>query len=115
MSQHGPPAGPLYDRIEEIRIRRGLTKMQVARAVGVNRQTIANLETQPRAPMAATVKQIADALGVDLDEAIRLAGIPLSSVDAAETAMEERVAELEREVAGLREELRRANGGNSDI
>lgn len=73
--QQSAPARPLYDLIERIRIREGWTKVQVARHLGMNRGTIENWKTQPRSPQATTVKDVANRLGIDYDEALALAGI----------------------------------------
>lgn len=100
MSKHGdPPAWPLYERIEEIRVRRGLSKVQVARAAGVSRQTVANLATQPRPPQPSTVAEIADALGIDREEALHLAGLTAGSgrADMSTTEMQdELIARIQR-------------------
>jgi transcriptional regulator with XRE-family HTH domain len=76
MSQHeSAPARPLYDEVERIRLRNGWTKVQLAKRAGVGRNTIDNWRTQPRAPLAPTVKDVAERLGIDADLALRLAGI----------------------------------------
>lgn len=76
MSQHeSAPARPLYDEVERIRLRNGWTKVQLAKRAGVGRNTIDNWRTQPRAPLAPTVKDVAERLGIAADLALRLAGI----------------------------------------
>ncbi|MBA9003708.1 helix-turn-helix domain-containing protein [Thermomonospora cellulosilytica] len=76
MSEHpAAPAKPLYDHVEEIRIRRGWTKIQLARRLGISRGTIDNWKTQPRPPQASTVARVAAHLEIDPERALRLAGI----------------------------------------
>lgn len=85
--QQDAPARPLYERIEGIRVREGWTKTQMARHLRMNRGTIENWKTQPRSPLASTVKDIATRLGIDHDEALRLAGVvPQSASAIIETA-----------------------------
>lgn len=74
------PARALWDRIEQIRNQRGWTKVQLARATGVDRTTLDKWRTQPRSPQPPTVKQVAERLGIDHDEALRLAGITAPAV-----------------------------------
>lgn len=73
--QEDGPARPLYDAVEETRIRRGWTKVQLARRLGMNRGTVENWKTQPRPPQPGTVRAVAERLGLDPDRALRLAGI----------------------------------------
>lgn len=102
MSQHeSAPARPLYDEVERIRLRNGWTRVQLAKKAGVGRNTIDNWRTQPRAPLAPTVKDVAERLGIAADLALRLAGITASEESTAIEA-EPSVAELAAEVADLR-------------
>lgn len=95
-SSEAAPARPLWERIEKIRIQRGLTWVQVSRMSGVNRQTITNWKTQPRPPQPQTVAEVADALEIDREEALQLAGIglavrheaPATALDAQDELME---------------------------
>jgi transcriptional regulator with XRE-family HTH domain len=73
--QQSPPALPFYERVEQIRLERGWTRVKLARTAKVSRGTIDNWKSQPRAPLAPTVTEVADRLGIDRDEALRLAGI----------------------------------------
>lgn len=80
MSQHespepGPPARPFYDRVEHIRVSRGWTKVKLAQHLGVHRATIENWAKQPKPPLPSTIVPVASKLGIDRDEALRLAGI----------------------------------------
>ncbi len=47
-----------------------MTQEQLSVASGVHRVTIARIETGEASPMAETLKRIADALGVSMDELI---------------------------------------------
>ena len=47
---------------------RGLTQEQLAEASGVHRVTIARIETGEVSPKAETLKRLADALGVLVDD-----------------------------------------------
>lgn len=51
------------------------TKNWLHQRSGVARNTIDEWATQPRAPQVRTVVAVANALGIDEDEAIELAGI----------------------------------------
>jgi transcriptional regulator with XRE-family HTH domain len=79
MTEHGEaasaPARPLYDRVEQIRLKRGLSKIEIADLIGVARSTIDKWQRNRRPPGARTVKDVAERLGIDHDEALRLAGI----------------------------------------
>ena len=98
MSQHrDAPARPLYDHVEGIRIRKGWTKTQLARAAKTDRGTIEKWKQQPRAPLPQTVRGVANALGMDLELALKLAGI----LDPDEERS--RVKELEAQLAAERE------------
>ncbi|MFE3839464.1 helix-turn-helix transcriptional regulator [Pseudogemmobacter sonorensis] len=49
---------------------RGLTQAALADKAGVNRVTVAEIETGRKQGSVATLKKIADALGVDLDDLV---------------------------------------------
>lgn len=98
MEQRSAPARPLWDRIQTICADRGWSSVRLERETGVARQTISKWKTQPRTPQAATVNAVAQALGIEQEEALRLAGI-LSTSEPPEA---EDVAELRAEVAELR-------------
>lgn len=74
------PARPLWERLERIRLDRGWTKVQLARVAGVDRTTLDKWRHQPRSPQPPTVKAVAEKLGIDSDEALRLAGITAPAV-----------------------------------
>jgi transcriptional regulator with XRE-family HTH domain len=60
--------------IEETRARRGLSKRALAQASGIPASTMDNLATSTRPPLPRVVNALIDALGLDRDEAYRLAG-----------------------------------------
>jgi transcriptional regulator with XRE-family HTH domain len=55
-------------RLAEVRQAHGMTQEQLAAATGVHRVTIARIETGDTSPKAETLKRIADALGVLVDD-----------------------------------------------
>lgn len=87
------PAHGLYLRVMERLALTGMTKTDLRRRTGVARSTIDSWATQATPPQARTVNKVADALGIDRVEALRLAGIlddaaagepPLTALDAFE-------------------------------
>ncbi|MGW4663207.1 helix-turn-helix domain-containing protein [Streptosporangium sandarakinum] len=68
------PAAPLYERIETIRQRRGMSKTALIRRAGIGRNTYDRLPDTPR-PHVSTVAALAHALDLDIDEARALAGL----------------------------------------
>lgn len=69
------PARPLLELIEATLNRQGKTKAWLSQRSKVNRNTINNWGTQPRTPQAANVLAVADALNIERDKALRLAGL----------------------------------------
>ena len=55
-------------RLAEIRKARGVTQERLAELTGVHRVTIARIETGEVSPKAETLKRLADALGVYVDD-----------------------------------------------
>ena len=55
-------------KLAEVRQAHGMTQEQLAAATGVHRVTIARIETGDVSPKAETLKRIADALGVLVDD-----------------------------------------------
>lgn len=55
-------------RLAEVRQAKGMTQEQLAAATGVHRVTIARIETGEASPKAETLKRLADALGVPMDD-----------------------------------------------
>lgn len=108
-ADHGPPALPFYELVERIRNRNGWTKVRLAREIGVNRGTVDNWARQSRAPLAATIVPVAEALGIDIDEALALAGIvPRGQVERVDPEIrgedESAVDWMDRQYARWRDE-----------
>ncbi len=107
------PGRPLYDHVVELLNRQGKTKTWLAQRAGVSRVTIENWTKQPKPPQSATVLAVADALGIDHDKALRLAGLlpnephPLLGPDADLTKVpsDELVAQIGRLAAELRRRI----------
>jgi mRNA interferase RelE/StbE len=55
-------------RLAEVRQLKGMTQEQLAAVSGVHRVTIARIETGEASPLAETLKRLADALGVAMDD-----------------------------------------------
>jgi hypothetical protein len=94
-------AYPLWLRVEQERIRLGLTKMELWQrmkaaapddAPAVSRGTIDNLRDSTRAPQPRIVHALADALGIDRDEAAQLAGLVPSALSGNTSVRESIVA-----------------------
>lgn len=69
------PAHGLYLRVMERLALTGMTKTELRKRTGVARSTIDSWATQAAPPQARTVNKVADALGIDRVEALRLGGI----------------------------------------
>lgn len=69
-------AYPFWERLEQARTSNEWTWDELAERSGVARSTINNLATGDRGPQARTVHALADAIGLDRDEAKWLAGFP---------------------------------------
>ena len=104
MEQRSAPARPLWDRIQTVCAERGWNAVRLERETGVSRQTIAKWKTAPRAPQAATVNTVARVLGIDLTEALRLAGVIPSEEPEPEipTTLPELTAMVEERIAKAR-------------
>ena len=63
---------PVFNRVEELRLERGLTRQQLAEAVGVHYQTIGYLERGEYSPSLALALHIASVLDVSLEELFSL-------------------------------------------
>ena len=70
-----PPAKPLYDAVIRALAAQGRSKNWLHLRSGVARNTLDNWRTRPRPPQSRTVLAVAHALGMDRDEALRLAGV----------------------------------------
>ena len=107
------PAHGLYLRVMERLALTGMTKTELRKRTGVARSTIDSWATQATPPQARTVNKVADALGIDRVEALRLAGIldetsapapqivPLDAFERAVSA-DERLSDAEKTAAILR-------------
>lgn len=62
------PEAPVFNRVEEIRSARGLTRRQLAERVGVHYQTVGYLERGEYSPSLALALRIADVLETDIRE-----------------------------------------------
>jgi len=59
---------PVFNRLEELRLERELTRQQLAEAVGVHYQTIGYLERGEYSPSLILAFKIANALDVEIPE-----------------------------------------------
>lgn len=73
-------------KIQEIRIRRGMTQEQLADRIHISKSSISEWEACKRVPQMKTLRKIAEALGVDVWEII---GFNDVSIDPAELARED--------------------------
>lgn len=79
-------------RIQEIRIRRGLTQEQLANRIRISKSSISEWEACKRVPQMKTLRKIAEALGVDVWEIIGFNEVSI----AAQEAREELAADPDR-------------------
>ena len=80
------PARPFLELVEAALASQGKTKTWLSQRSQVSRATINNWRTAPRTPHAANVLSVADALGIDRDKALRLAGLPSVGGESADDA-----------------------------
>jgi DNA-binding XRE family transcriptional regulator len=66
------PEEPIFNRIEELRIEKGLSRQQFADAVGVHYQTVGYLERGEYNPSLSLALKIAHELGADLGDIFSL-------------------------------------------
>jgi DNA-binding XRE family transcriptional regulator len=59
---------PVYNRIEELRVSRAVTRQELAEKVGVHYQTIGYLERGEYSPSLSLALRIAEALNYDINE-----------------------------------------------
>lgn len=71
----------LWVRIEQLRVAKGLAQSALVAQSGISASTINRLKTSTRAPQPRIVYALADAVGLDRDEAVRLAGILPPNLD----------------------------------
>lgn len=106
MTDRPPAAAAFHAAIEEALDDLGRDKAWLSRETGIARSTINGWKRNPRPPKAKSVNLVADTLGLDRDEARRLAGftgapvvgaegqpIPLSDLDT-----DELLAEIRRRI-----------------
>ena len=63
---------PVYSRIQELRMRAGLSRQELADAVGVHYQTVGYLERGEYAPSLALALRIAALVGVPVEHLFSL-------------------------------------------
>ena len=68
MSMSRQKEDPVYNRVEELRSARGLTRQELADAVGVHYQTIGYLERGEYSPSLVPALKIAKALDAEIPE-----------------------------------------------
>jgi transcriptional regulator with XRE-family HTH domain len=68
------PGRPLWLAAERKRVAEGWTKGELVQRAGIGRVTYDRLESQSNPPIGRTVKKVADAIGMDYEDALRLAG-----------------------------------------
>jgi DNA-binding XRE family transcriptional regulator len=78
---------PVYSRIEEHRTRTGLSRQQLADAVGVHYQTVGYLERGEYAPSLALALRIAQLVGAPVEQLFSLT--PFTDPASPETPVEE--------------------------
>lgn len=114
MEQRSAPARPFWDRIQvELGIR-GWNTSRLERETGVSRQTIAKWKTARRAPQTPTVQNVATTLGINLEEALRLAGVIPADQAEADEDRDAVVARLAAQVAEIQRRLDELTRGGDD-
>ena len=97
-----PPAAPLYEAVTDALKRIGMTKVQLHQRSGVARSTIDGWKTRMTPPHAATVLNVARVVGIEDDEALRLAGLKgpkaIPPADLAEVPTDDLLAEIRRRI-----------------
>ena len=61
----------LGQNLKRIRTKKGMSQGDIARALEVHRAYISGIENGKRNPTLATIKKLADALGVPADELLK--------------------------------------------
>lgn len=88
--EHGP-AFPLYQRVLREKSMRGWTWTQLQAETGLARSTFNSWKTQPQPPQPRTINEIADKLGIDRADAMRLAGVLADADELTPQCVVERV------------------------
>lgn len=107
-SKH-PPGLPLVFRIEAYCAESGMTQTELAKQLGVGRGSFSRLRSQVRRPFVSTVGKIAAGIGLDLAEAMRLAGFEGSESSAHSAALVPESMNAKTHVQSLRR-LAQENG-----
>ncbi len=61
----------LGDNMKRIRTRKKMSQGDIARALDVDRGYISNIENGKKNPTLATIKKLADSLGISADELLK--------------------------------------------
>ena len=61
----------LGKNLKQIRTQKGMTQGDIVRALGVSRSFVSNIENGKTNPTLSTIKRIADALGVSVDQLLK--------------------------------------------
>ncbi|XVU25775.1 helix-turn-helix domain-containing protein [Actinoplanes sp. CA-054009] len=77
-----------WQRVQNERLRQGLTALELAKRSGVGRNTIDRLENGKRKPLVTTVHKLADALHIDRQEALRDAGLSIDHLVITDPAQD---------------------------
>ncbi|MDH2424838.1 helix-turn-helix transcriptional regulator [Sphaerisporangium sp. TRM90804] len=102
------PAAPFHALVLATLNEQGKSQNWLHKRTGISRNTISAWAKQPRPPQAGTVLAVADALGIDRGEALRLAGVMAdtkaalegTTVDLSEVDTEVLLAEIRRRIRG---------------
>lgn len=70
---------PVHNRVATVRVAKGLTRQQLADAVGVHYQTIGYLERGEYSPSLVLALRIAESLGVGITELFSITPFPTES------------------------------------
>jgi transcriptional regulator with XRE-family HTH domain len=104
-------AYPLYQRVGRELALRGWTHVELQRRSGVARSTVSKWATGQQPPLPARVNAVADTLGIDRAEALRLAGIltdaPAVAGEIPDDALDALEAELGVPLTDLDPHVRR--------
>ena len=96
------------DRLREVRKARALTQRQLAKASSVHFNTISGIEARTHTARPSTVRKLAEALGVPVEE---LTGGPRQGADSLKQKMDEAVAYYDELFDGFEREASRAEAG----
>jgi hypothetical protein len=104
----GAPAARFHEAVLRVLQEQGRSKNWLHNKTGVARSTVDAWAIQPRPPQARTVLAVAEALGMDRTDALRLAGV---LADLTVDINDEAVALTELDTDVLLAELRRRISG----